>query len=306
MWITKAAIMYEGMTTYYIDFGEDANTYGTTMEWEVHYKNTVFYSDSVSSTTPESTGGDLRSSCEPELSKQYSLSLDNQASSWRKRAREDPVQCRRQDGDYNNGHRPRKRAATLRADTGGGQRRGRRAQGRGGRHNKERERSSGREAWGESSHVTSTPQPRSRPLPEEDPHREPRQGQQEEFERPIEGEDPGTPAAAARYPEESAQQGLNLAALPRVRPLDNHADFPIIFLRGGINQLKCLRYRTVRNYSRYFLNISKTWSWVRGEGGHSHGRLTVAFESITQRNQFLECVPLPRGVTVAWGKISGL
>ncbi|ASC49551.1 E2 [Bovine papillomavirus] len=307
---------YEGTYKhYYIKFQEDADKYSQSGDWEVHFKHHVFSPvASVSSTTdgdPDPECG-LRADVQRRVPEQHQVPLDNQATP-RKRRRDETG------GDPAGPCTPRRKARGDRCphsrDTRG-RRRGRdRGGGRGGRRQRREGDSEERQSQTEDSPderfhpgLTAAQQhgQRQRTTAEEDPHSAAPLYRQEEGDRGEARQPYGSP----RIPEEPAQQ-IDPNQLPRVRRqpariLDHLADTPILLLRGGANQLKCYRYRLLKNYFNLFLDISKTWQWIGAGGIGNKARVTVAFESLAQRNQFLNTVPIPTGVTVAWGRISGL
>ncbi|AFA26598.1 E2 [Trichechus manatus latirostris papillomavirus 2] len=92
----------------------------------------------------------------------------------------------------------------------------------------------------------------------------------------------------------------------------NGGQFPIILVCGGANQLKCWRYRTRSRYAQYFTRCSTTWTWACGSadsdnedtGNKGSARLVVGFDSTQQRTQFMEHVPIPRGVSAVYGELA--
>ncbi|ACO58659.1 putative regulatory protein E2 [Ovis aries papillomavirus 3] len=155
-----------------------------------------------------------------------------------------------------------------------------------------------------SAATNQRPPRRQRPPPEE--------GEEGQVAAEPDGEEQVRQVAAQ---EEAHLGGLGpgpegLGQAPRNRrppvhlPVNPAADIPILFLHGPPNSLKCYRYRVLRNYSGLLLNISKCWSWVRGE--QHEARVTVAFNNTAQRQQFLQTVPFPPNISYSWGRISSL
>ncbi|AAF67125.1 regulatory protein E2 [Oryctolagus cuniculus papillomavirus 1] len=119
---------------------------------------------------------------------------------------------------------------------------------------------------------------------------------------------PPTPSEVGRRnttaPRESAR-GLG----GRVRQLISEArDPPVICLKGGNNQLKCLRYRLKAKHRTLFDCISTTWSWVDNSSTCrvGSGRVLIKFKDEAQRERFLEEVPIPRHMQVFVGNFFGL
>ncbi|AHL46427.1 E2 protein [Rupicapra rupicapra papillomavirus 1] len=150
----------------------------------------------------------------------------------------------------------------------------------------------------------SLPDGRQQPAPEEVQERplpdEPyRQGQG----RQVEAQEEAQRGRFGPRPEGLGVQRRQ-RRLPAHLPSHPGSDIPLLFLHGPANSLKCHRYRVLRNYSDLCMNISKCWSWVRGDSSDS--RVTVAFQSTSQRQEFLQLVPFPPNITYTWGRISGL
>lgn len=77
---------------------------------------------------------------------------------------------------------------------------------------------------------------------------------------------------------------------------------PVIIIKGGSNQLKCLRYRLQNKHRDLFHSISSTWSWTpRGGGKVGRSRITVSFTSNEQLSQFRNTAPLPTDVECCVG-----
>ncbi|ALP46954.1 E2 protein [Pudu puda papillomavirus 1] len=140
-----------------------------------------------------------------------------------------------------------------------------------------------------------------------------RRSQQEEGQRQrrTQQRQQGERARSPRLPEESARQVAEGAGRRHRRSrldqlLADAADPPIVLLRGGANQLKCLRYRLIRKYSALFSLISSTWSWVGLQGPGGRNRLMLAFNGYQQRTDFINSVPLPPGVSVVLGTLQGI
>lgn len=74
-------------------------------------------------------------------------------------------------------------------------------------------------------------------------------------------------------------------------------------LKGGANQLKCLRYRIKKQHCGLYLCISSTWHWTGDTGTERQGRarILLVFPGAEQAQQFLQTVSLPRGVQVSVG-----
>ncbi|ANZ90233.1 E2 protein [Bos taurus papillomavirus 16] len=313
---------------YYTRFEDDAQRYSKNMEWEVHYKTHVFSPvASVSSTSDSWCGGEPDSTGGP-LSEQHSLPLDNKTSTWRAAADRDTNNNR----DIRNWSQDTVDGATVDRHTvqracGDHNRRGAR-RGRGGLQGRKRHRS--REEGGSGQENRQQSQTSKRPCERRLRHRQRPSGEGQPQPRPREapaaaqqGGDTseeeedirqlpqrGTPPHSPERPVDARGHGEG-AGEPRrprraVRPIEHNCDTPVLLFRGGANQLKCARYRWLRQYAHLFLAISKTWGWVGAVGLGASSRLLLAFESTTQRNQFLDTVPMPPGVTLGWGRLSSL
>ncbi|AVH76833.1 E2 protein [Tursiops truncatus papillomavirus 8] len=73
---------------------------------------------------------------------------------------------------------------------------------------------------------------------------------------------------------------------------------PVVILSGTANQLKCLRFR-LRKFPGLYARCSTTWQWLDRDGvsrTDSH-RLSVSFDSTSQRENFIQTAALPDGVT---------
>lgn len=94
--------------------------------------------------------------------------------------------------------------------------------------------------------------------------------------------------------------------LSRLEQLKEEArDPPIIIIKGPPNVLKCWRYRKKNSCSSPFLDCSTIFTWVGGSTD-DQGRMLVAFSSVTEREQFLKYVTLPKSTTFALGKLDEL
>lgn len=94
----------------------------------------------------------------------------------------------------------------------------------------------------------------------------------------------------------------------RLRRLLQEAwDPPVVCVKGGANQLKCLRYRLKASTQVDFDSISTTWHWTDRKNTERIGsaRMLVKFIDEAQREKFLERVALPRSVSVFLGQFNG-
>lgn len=84
------------------------------------------------------------------------------------------------------------------------------------------------------------------------------------------------------------------------RLLQEARDPPAVILSGPANTVKCLRFRCRHRYNECFDKISTTWWWT-GDGRTRAGdaSMLVSFQSESQRNNFLNTVPVPSSVTVS-------
>ncbi|ACI46051.1 E2 [Felis domesticus papillomavirus 2] len=110
---------------------------------------------------------------------------------------------------------------------------------------------------------------------------------------------PGLPAQAARgvceVPDGSVGGLGNLLCGP---------GHPVVtVLKGGANQLKCLRYRIKKQHAGLYLCISSTWHWTGDLGAERQGRarILVVFPGPAQANAFMRTVSLPKGVHMSMG-----
>lgn len=81
----------------------------------------------------------------------------------------------------------------------------------------------------------------------------------------------------------------------------------MVCVKGGANQLKCLRYRLKASTQVDFDSISTTWHWTDRKNTERIGsaRMLVKFIDEAQREKFLERVALPRSVSVFLGQFNG-
>lgn len=274
--------LHDTVKKYFVDFSKEAEKYSQTNEWEVVYQN-VTYSpvDFVSSTTPPD--GECDRECQHLLGQREGESEGNRDSA--------PITsfdlgfslssgclragaARRRQRQTNNLSLPVPTSASPRAWP-------RRRRGGGGRGRRAPAAAEEIEEVGERGQEGEENRQRAE-RPREDPRIPPELQEQRQIGRERRNRRP-----AAHIP---AQQ---------------NSDYPLLFLHGPQNSLKCCRYRLLRNYSDLFLNISKCWCWVLGEKANE-GRVAVAFNSTSQRQRFMQQVPLPQGITYTWGRISGL
>ncbi|CAA50167.1 hypothetical protein HpV63gp4 [Human papillomavirus type 63] len=111
---------------------------------------------------------------------------------------------------------------------------------------------------------------------------------------------PGDVGTSTRSPPKGGQSRLR-------RLIQEARDPPIICLKGGPNQLKCLRYRIKASNSSDFESISTTWHWVHNKCTDrvGHARMLVRFISTEQRDRFLDKVVVPKSVSVILGAFDG-
>lgn len=76
----------------------------------------------------------------------------------------------------------------------------------------------------------------------------------------------------------------------------------IVHLKGDTNSLKCLRYR-FKKHKGLYCNVSSTWHWTSNDTTQQ-GIVTITFNSITQRNNFLTTVKIPQSITSTLGIMS--
>lgn len=224
---------------YYLTFEEDAARYGTSGQWEVSYKNQVFFP--VSSTTPDSPG-----------------LLDPGSGGQKKRRAQDPLSSPSTPSP----------SSSQRVQASPGRRR-RSARGR---------------------------QPRGRQ----------RSGRRKQA---VPG---GSEKEGPVLPEEVGRRSQTLGRRPgsRLSRLIQEArDPPVVLIGGGANNLKCLRYRLTKKYSKLFAFVTSTFKWVGFEGGSSSGeghRIMISFLDSKQQQTFLREVPIPKGFFVAKGSLDSL
>jgi len=91
--------------------------------------------------------------------------------------------------------------------------------------------------------------------------------------------------------------------LGRIERLTEEArDPPIIFVKGGANNLKCWRNRCQKT-NRLYLVMSTVFRYPHSDLGH---RMVIGFKDVEQRTLFLKTTPLPKGCTYSLGSIDSL
>ncbi|AKG54927.1 E2 protein [Human papillomavirus 204] len=94
----------------------------------------------------------------------------------------------------------------------------------------------------------------------------------------------------------------------RLRVLLQEARDPLVLcLKGGPNQLKCLRYRLKKQHHKLFTKISTTWHWVDNTSTNRVGnaRMLIQFLTEEQRNHFLDVIIVPKDISVYRGYFKG-
>nr|AYA93603.1 MAG: E2 protein [Human papillomavirus] len=94
----------------------------------------------------------------------------------------------------------------------------------------------------------------------------------------------------------------------RLRVLLQEARDPLVLcLKGGPNQLKCLRYRLKKQHHKLFTKISTTWHWVHNTSTDRVGnaRMLIQFVNEDQRNRFLDEIIVPKDIIVYRGYFRG-
>lgn len=91
--------------------------------------------------------------------------------------------------------------------------------------------------------------------------------------------------------------------LGRIERLTEEArDPPIIFVKGGANNLKCWRNRCQKT-NRLYTVMSTVFRYPGTELGH---RMVIGFRDFDQRTLFLKTTTFPRGCTYSLGRIDSL
>lgn len=112
-----------------------------------------------------------------------------------------------------------------------------------------------------------------------------------------------------------ASQGVSAQGVQRVpeaadglavgpRNLLRRPGHPVVtVLKGGANQLKCLRYRIKKQHCGLYLCISSTWHWTgeTGVGRQGRARVLVVFPGPEEAETFMKNVSLPKGVQACSG-----
>nr|AEX31153.1 E2 protein [Human papillomavirus] len=82
-------------------------------------------------------------------------------------------------------------------------------------------------------------------------------------------------------------------------------DPPIILIRGPANKLKCWRYRINDKKLHFKVRTSTVWKWVQNTSD-DNGRMLLAFESVSDRELFLQSVTIPKGSSMSLGSLDAL
>jgi hypothetical protein len=95
--------------------------------------------------------------------------------------------------------------------------------------------------------------------------------------------------------------------LTRLQRLQADArDPPVVIVQGPANSLKCWRNRLYTKHSVLYAFSSTVWRWI----GDSHtplgSRMLISFDSITQRNHFLQVIKPPKHTAFALGSLDSL
>nr|DAZ92266.1 TPA_asm: E8^E2 [Manis javanica papillomavirus 1] len=92
------------------------------------------------------------------------------------------------------------------------------------------------------------------------------------------------------------------------RLLEEARDPPIIIVKGGLNPLKCYRYRLNKDHKGTFAAITTGFRWVYPyeKEDHNSGRVIVSFTDKQQRDAFLDTVPMPKAFAFAFGSLESL
>lgn len=108
------------------------------------------------------------------------------------------------------------------------------------------------------------------------------------------------PAPSARQVGSSHVSVTGPSGTRLQRLLREARDPPAVILTGPPNTLKCLRYRLRNRYDRYFRDITTSWKWTHGSGsGSGVSSMLVSFDNDSQRNKFVDSVPVPTSVTLS-------
>lgn len=107
------------------------------------------------------------------------------------------------------------------------------------------------------------------------------------------GLSPATPAEGVRS---AAPGSTDRVRRPRTGP----GPPCLLIIKGTPNGVKCLRYRLKTHHPSLFQFVSTTWQWVPSSGSSRVGRarILVMCTDQQQRNNFLDTVKIPAGMTV--------
>nr|AYA94922.1 MAG: E2 protein [Human papillomavirus] len=230
---------HSGDKNYFVIFAADAETYGTTGEWTVHFKN-----QTISSVPASISQGSFSGSLQGSSKGHVSSSRDTSAY---------PQTPRRQENEEGGASSTTQTPPSLR-------RRRRRPQ--------QRER--------------TTVRPKRRRLEED-----------------ITSTSPGEVGSRTELvPGRGLTRLARLAAEAR--------DPPVILVTGAANALKCWRNRCKKSNAT-FTCMSTVFQWVGlpPHLGNNH-KMLIAFDSVTQRAQFLAHVSFPKGSKHTLGSLNAL
>lgn len=95
--------------------------------------------------------------------------------------------------------------------------------------------------------------------------------------------------------------------LSRLARLQKEArDPPVLIVKGPANTLKCFRYRCYTKVHKPFTQISTVWHWVCNDQQMASGRILVAFDTVKQRELFLDTITIPKGSSYDFGTLNSL
>nr|AYD41511.1 MAG: E2 protein [Human papillomavirus] len=110
-----------------------------------------------------------------------------------------------------------------------------------------------------------------------------------------------TPAEVGTRHRSTQRTGLS-----RLHRLQIEArDPPVLIIKGPANPLKCWRNRITKTNSVLFQCCSTVWRWI-GDNNTLGSRMLIAFDSIQQRNKFLQLIKPPKHAEFALGSLDSL
>lgn len=268
-------IDYNGDKAYFKLFAGDAQTYGTSGKWSVHYNNTTLFPPTSSSRpTPgssvividsdEDTPGPSSNAVQYSTAGQesarsiYSSQSEEETQGTGRGAPKSPQATGvRQQGERRTPGSPAVKRA--KADSSGGDRRRRGARG-----------GTGTGGGGGGSRGSAR------------------------------GSPPTASEVGSRH-FSVTERGLN-----KLERLQAEARDPaIIIVEGPANCLKCWRHR-LKKYNEYFRSATTVFKWISCTYETQNSRILISFYSESQRHKFLTFVKIPRNCKYNLGRLDAL